>query len=170
MSYYDYQYVSLAEAWGRVPKYSKYSFYRSDKNDYGQTFTSFDSKGPQLDREYNRGYQKLRNPVDNAGNPEPDKKGSFSPSRRYTIREGDVKPSPPLRDTVPSAPFEENRACDEYLTKLNYSKSGYPNTYVMEYFQNTLEKEKSLVRFYNKAIIILLLGFLIKWLLDSPRD
>jgi hypothetical protein len=164
MSYYDYQYVSLAEAWGRVPKYSKYSFYQSDKNEYGQSFTSFDTKGPQLDREFNRGYQKKR---------EYDQ-DTKHPSRRYVIHEGDTEPSPPVRDTIRETADQTGlpkiiKKCDEYKTKLNYSNSGYPNTYPTEYFQDirrSFEKEKRIVRFYNKAIIILLLGFLLKWLLD----
>lgn len=165
MSYYDYQYVSLAEAWGRVPKYSKYSFYQSDKNDYGQTFTSFDSKGPQLDREHDRGYQNKRE--------YPDQEPKH-PSRRYVINTGDTSPSPPIRDTIrESAPAEFPRIikkCDEYKTKINYSPSGYPNTVgTPEYFHNTatFEKERRIVRFYNKAILILLIGLLLKWLLDK---
>jgi hypothetical protein len=158
MSNYDYQYVSLSEAWGRVPKYSKYSFYQSDKNEYGQTFTSFDNKGPQLDRDYERGYHTKRE-FDSTGS-------SNDASRKYVIKQGEITPSPPVRDTI-SIP-EIVQKCDEYGTKLNYSKAGYPNTMITEYFNNFQNtKEQRIIKFYNKAIIILLLGLLLKWILDK---
>lgn len=160
MSYYDNQYTSLKEAWGRVPNYSQYSFYQSDKNDYGQTFTNLERDGPQLDRKFRRKYDTER---------EYDADIQY-PSRRYTIETGEVKPRPPLRKTIPKSSGVPDivQKIDEYRTKINYGPNSYPNTYITEYFGNLMPtNDKQMVKFYNRAILVLLIGFLVKFILDK---
>jgi hypothetical protein len=137
MSYYD-NYASLNEVWGRVPNYAQYSEYQSDKNEYGTTFTSFDRKGPQLNRDFRRTYDISRN---------------YEPTVSPSIR--------PIANKF-----------DEYKTKISYGPDSYPNTYPMEYFTHPFTRDcddRKMIKFYNRAILIVVIGLLIKWLLDTYK-
>lgn len=164
MSYYDNNYSSLNEVWGRVPNYSQYSDYQSDKNEYGQTFTSFDRNGPQLNRDFRRKYDIARD-----YNPEAD---SVGPSRQYTYIKtaNGMEPRPPIRSTIPESTASVVSKCDEYKTKVSYGPGSYPNTYPMEYFTQTQCDDRRMIKFYNRAILVLLLGLLIKWMLDRYNE
>lgn len=157
MSYYDNQYSSLAEAWGRVPNYSKYSVYQSDKNEYGKTFTSFESNGPQLDRDFRRKHEKEEDGTNLS---------QTAPSRQYTYPVGSTVPTPLIRNTIPESSRNIIAKNDEYLTKLNYGPDAHPNVYIKEYFTNP---ERRIVKFYNRAILVLLLGLFVKWVLDQYK-
>lgn len=164
MSYYDNNYASLNEVWGRIPNYAEYSDYQSDRPEYGTTFTSFDrNQTPQLNRDFRRKYDAARDYT-----PQEDAVG---PSRRYTYRQtpDGPQPQPNLRSTLPESTKRVVSKCDEYKTKVSYGPSSYPNTYPMEYFADFCAQsnaDRRMMKFYNRAILVLVLGFLIKWMLD----
>jgi hypothetical protein len=154
---YDNQYSSLTEAWGRVPKYSKYSAYQSDKNEYGKTFTSFEPNGPQLDRDFRRNHEKEEDGTNLS---------QIASSRQYTYPVGSTVPTPPIRTTIPKSSKNIIAKNDEYLTKLNYGPEAYPNVYTKEYFTNPIQSRR-IIKFYNRAILVLLFGLFAKWVLDQ---
>lgn len=160
MSYYDNNYSSLNEVWGRVPNYAQFSDYQSDVPEYGTTFTSFDRNGPQLNRDFRRKYDTARDYHAEAD--------AVGPSRRYTYKQtpDGLQPQPPLRSTLPEETKRIVSKCDEYKTKVSYGPGSYPNTYPMEYFTQ-LNEDRRMMKFYNRAILVLLLGLLIKWMLDQ---
>ena len=158
MSYYDNNYASLNEVWSRIPNYAQYSDYQSDRNEYGQTFTSFERNGPQLDRDFMRTYNSDREYIPSA----------MAPSRQYTMH--GVEPRPPIRSTIPESTASVVSKCDEYKTKVSYGPDSYPNTYPMEYFTQLRCADKRMMRFYNRTILVLLFGLLIKWMLDRYNE